>query len=526
MMKIGIDLDNTIINYDKAFNVASLAVLNKKFSNKKSLKKNLNSKKNGSKKWMRIQGLVYGKHINHAEIYNGFLNFLIRSNFNKTNLYIVSHKTKYGHFDKTKTNLRDSAERFLVSKNILHRKNNKGFINASNIFFCETKLDKISKINELKLDYFIDDLKDILKHPYIDKKMVKINFQGRGSKNIIAIDNWNLINNFIYGKEKKEDFFNYVRYANSNVSKIVKLKNGNNSCGFKVIINKQVYFLKYYNILSNLDYKRQEAEIIGYNYYKKNRIDYILKVYQVNFQQNYSIFSYQNFAAIKRVTTSQVLDALQIMKSIINIRKNHTFNNLPYASDSTVKIQNVNRDIKRKIDLIKKRNVNKQVNLLISKIDNKFNRFIKNLSSKEIKEISKRLNKKHLIASPSDFGFHNIMYDKNGKIYFFDFEYFGIDDPCKLVVDFFYNPHTPLNINQRDIWLSESIKLFSEFPNFKLRVNLLLVILGFKWILIFIGLIFKLNKVEDQLFCKKQIFKSLKMLKFIEFLEKKGSYVI
>ena len=39
MMKIGIDLDNTIINYDKAFNVASLAVLNKKFSNKKSLKK-------------------------------------------------------------------------------------------------------------------------------------------------------------------------------------------------------------------------------------------------------------------------------------------------------------------------------------------------------------------------------------------------------------------------------------------------------------------------------------------------------
>ena len=176
--------------------------------------------------------------------------------------------------------------------------------------------------------------------------------------------------------------------------------------------------------------------------------------------------------------------------------------------------------------LIKKGNVNKQVNLLISKIDKKFNRFIKNLRSEEIKEISKFLNKKYLIASPSDFGFHNIMYDKNGKIYFFDFEYFGIDDPCKLVVDFFYNPHTPLNINQKDIWLSESIKLFSEFPNFKLRVNLLLVILGFKWILIFIGLIFKLNKVEDQLFCKKQIFKSLKMLKFIEFLEKKGSYVI
>ena len=69
--------------------------------------------------------------------------------------------------------------------------------------------------------------------------------------------------------EKKKDFFNYVRYANPNVSKIIKLRNGNNSCCFKMIINKRVYFLKYYNILSNLDYKRQEAEIMGYNYYKK-----------------------------------------------------------------------------------------------------------------------------------------------------------------------------------------------------------------------------------------------------------------
>jgi len=96
-------------------------------------------------------------------------------------------------------------------------------------------------------------LKDILNHPHIDEKIIKVNFQGRGSKNIIAIDNWNLINNFIYGKEKKEDFFNYVRYANPNISKIAKLKNGNNSHCFKISINKKVFFLKYYK--SFLDYR-------------------------------------------------------------------------------------------------------------------------------------------------------------------------------------------------------------------------------------------------------------------------------
>ena len=59
-----------------------------------------------------------------------------------------------------------------------------------------------------------------------------------------------------------------------------------------------------------------------------------------------------------------------------------------------------------------------------------------------------QLDKKLLIASPSDFGFHNMRYNKN-KLFFFDFEYFGLDDPCKLFLDFVFLSTIYFNVKSK-----------------------------------------------------------------------------
>ena len=41
--------------------------------------------------------------------------------------------------------------------------------------------------------------------------------------------------------------------------------------------------------------------------------------------------------------------------------------------------------------------------------------------------------------SPSDFGFHNVI-KKDDFLYFIDFEYAGLDDPVKLICDFYCQP--------------------------------------------------------------------------------------
>ncbi|MCF6434686.1 aminoglycoside phosphotransferase family protein [Pseudoalteromonas sp. MMG022] len=59
--------------------------------------------------------------------------------------------------------------------------------------------------------------------------------------------------------------------------------------------------------------------------------------------------------------------------------------------------------------------------------------------------------------SPSDFGFHNILQAQD-TLYFFDFEYAGIDSLWKLTADFFAQPQIPAPI--------ESISVLKDMPLF------------------------------------------------------------
>ncbi len=80
-MNIGIDIDNTIINYQGSFIKCA-----KKFEliplkwvgTKLDLKATIIRQVDGNKKWERLQGKVYGEWIENAEINSGVKRFLSR----------------------------------------------------------------------------------------------------------------------------------------------------------------------------------------------------------------------------------------------------------------------------------------------------------------------------------------------------------------------------------------------------------------------------------------------------------------
>ena len=150
-MKVGFDFDNTILNYDKVFAYLSKVefVMNLKNLIKVKLEKIINKK--GEKEWMRLQGLMYGKFIFKAEINQGVQNLIYRLLLNNYKVYIVSHKTKYGHFDKL-INLRLQALKWLTLNSVINNKQQA----IRKKYFVDSIIDKINKINELKLNYFIE----------------------------------------------------------------------------------------------------------------------------------------------------------------------------------------------------------------------------------------------------------------------------------------------------------------------------------------------------------------------------------
>jgi hypothetical protein len=69
---------------------------------------------------------------------------------------------------------------------------------------------------------------------------------------------------------------------------------------------------------------------------------------------------------------------------------------------------------------------------------------LKKLLAAEAAAENRTLNPDEYCLSPSDYGFHNALFDDDGRLTFLDFEYAGMDDPAKLVSDFFCQPEVPV----------------------------------------------------------------------------------
>lgn len=73
--------------------------------------------------------------------------------------------------------------------------------------------------------------------------------------------------------------------------------------------------------------------------------------------------------------------------------------------------------------------------------------------------------------SPSDFGFHNALRTGDGRLVFLDLEYFGWDDPVKMIVDLTYHPgHSLLPHQQRRI-RATALDVFAGDPGFSARLE-------------------------------------------------------
>lgn len=83
--------------------------------------------------------------------------------------------------------------------------------------------------------------------------------------------------------------------------------------------------------------------------------------------------------------------------------------------------------------------------------------------------------------SPSDFGFHNAILDRDGRLRFFDFEYAGWDDPAKLVCDFFCQPQIPVNLEHWKSWIADLVQCMPEWEGLAPRASGLLPLYQYKW---------------------------------------------
>ena len=89
--------------------------------------------------------------------------------------------------------------------------------------------------------------------------------------------------------------------------------------------------------------------------------------------------------------------------------------------------------------------------------------------------------------SPSDFGFHNALRRTDSQIVFLDFEYFGWDDPAKMLSDFLLHPASGLNVTLKRRFADNIFARFKNSCDLSRRVEVVCPLFGLKWCLIFLN---------------------------------------
>ncbi len=198
-MKIGIDFDNTLVNYELAFAKIGKEerLLPDDFDGSKLQAKDwlLRQRRDGYL-WEKLQGIVYGRRIEAAEPYDGALAFLEACRARYAQLYIVSHKTTLAHHDQSGTNLRTAALNWMMKNNVF---DDRYGIDTANVYFESTRDEKVQRIKSLGLDVFIDDLPEVLTHPDMPPSCRKFLLRGELAGPYESVATWNDINHAIFG---------------------------------------------------------------------------------------------------------------------------------------------------------------------------------------------------------------------------------------------------------------------------------------------------------------------------------------
>ncbi len=263
------------------------------------------------------------------------------------------------------------------------------------------------------------------------------------------------------------------------IKQFKEIKQGKNSEVYQLKVDKNYLILK---VFKDKKRNRVKREKLFYNYLNGIGVESVIKPIGFDINYNFAIYPYIHGKKIKKIKNRYIKEIILFLKKIN--QKNLT--GFPLAIDG-IKEQldhiklcetKINNLKKIKIDnLIKK----KFIKFLNKQIIPKFEQIKKNFFKNEILRLKKfKLLKKDMIISPSDLGFHNIIQSKN-KFFFFDFEYAGLDDPIKLICDFYCQPDQNLTSRQKKLFINNTF--FRKYSLYKLekKLNIFLPFHQLKW---------------------------------------------
>ena len=227
-----------------------------------------------------------------------------------------------------------------------------------------------------------------------------------------------------------------------------------------------------------------------------------------NNHYKFIIIDYISGKKIKTIELKDIKKIIFFIKKIqikINEYKKIKDNQVRFATDRIWDVNDILENIKSRIIKTNNRiNSKNDKNLPLTKINLRIKDILKKLK-KEIRCLKLNINQNQFeCLSPSDFNIRNILISSK-KFYFIDFEYSGIDNYYKLMLDFICQPDIFFNQKEIELIINEFSKINNNLKNNFDRS--LIILNSIKWFYLI------LNSNYNNKFSKLQISKSIKYFK-------------
>jgi hypothetical protein len=163
---LGLDLDNTLINYDQVFLAAARAaglLEDPQPASRVALRTLIRAQPDGERRWQQLQAEVYARRLDQAQVMPGAREFLGRCHHHRVALSIVSHKTRHAAADPGRTDLRALALDWLEAQGLLDPE--RFGLTRERVHFTDTRPEKLHRIAALDCTHFVDDLPELLADP-------------------------------------------------------------------------------------------------------------------------------------------------------------------------------------------------------------------------------------------------------------------------------------------------------------------------------------------------------------------------
>lgn len=274
--------------------------------------------------------------------------------------------------------------------------------------------------------------------------------------------------------------------------RIVSKSNGGNSRVYCVEAAGEKWAVKSYPPYAPGQRDRLSAECKIYQFLNQNQIASVPALKTYSEDERWLILEWIEGDIPNTYSESDLLQAITFLRHIKALNMIKEANNLPLAAEACLSLTILLNQIKRRLQNL----------FALSAVESDLHDFLIHFFSPAF-EYYQDYARTGYIANqidpdcelsdtqrsliPADFGFHNSMRSKTGKLYFFDFDYFGWDDPVKLLADIIWHPKMNLSTHQQHQFIHGFSAIYSHDHTFLLRFHYSKLLYGLRWVLILLN---------------------------------------